>query len=391
MSNDDITPPPDEQKPAFPPLVEPSLLGEEDSVGRGEGLGEAKEVAGLSQGQIVWRRFIRHQGAMWGLGLLLTIAAFSCSAMGVGPIPGWWKYQDALKPLPMVNNGAPTLTLPTWLGGPGFAWGDHPFGQDNIGVDNFASVMTGVQTSLIVMIVLGLTSLIVGVLVGALAGYYRGPLDNALMRVTDLFITLPVIVLGAVLGRLISISGDKFGLSIDMVILIRDNMPILLAITLGLILWPSLARLVRAEFLAMREREFVDSARVAGASDLRIMAKHILPNAIGVIIVNTTLLMSLSVVLETSLSFLGFGISAPNVSLGNLISINQGAFQTRPWLFWWPGLFIILIALSINFVGDGLRDAFDPRTKRIPSRRQMDLAEVRIIKGVNQEVERSQR
>jgi ABC-type dipeptide/oligopeptide/nickel transport system permease subunit len=151
-------------------------------------------------------------------------------------------------------------------------------------------------------------------------------------------------------------------------------MPILLAVTLGLILWPSLARLVRAEFLGLREREFVDSARVAGASDWRIITKHILPNAVGVIIVNTTLLMSLAVVLETALSFLGFGISAPNVSLGNLISINQGAFQTRPWLFWWPGLFIILIALSVNFVGDGLRDAFDPRTKRIPSKREMDRA-----------------
>lgn len=382
MSNDDKPDFDEQQQPSPQPTPgvlpeaadEVDVIGADGAVGRGEGIGEAREVEGLSQGQIVWGRFIRHRGAMFGLGLLAVIVVFSCSAMGIGPIPGWWKYQDALKPLTMVNEGSPTLTLPTWLGGPGFAIGDHPFGQDNIGVDNFASVMKGVQTSLIVMVVLGITSLIVGVAVGALAGYYRGWIDNVLMRITDLFITLPVIVLGAVLGKLISIAGDKFGLSTDAVILIRDNMPILLAITLGLILWPSLARLVRAEFLAMREREFVDSARVAGASDWRIMTKHILPNAVGVIIVNTTLLMSLSVVLETSLSFLGFGISAPNVSLGNLISINQGAFQTRPWLFWWPGLFIILIALSVNFVGDGLRDAFDPRTKRIPSRRQMDRA-----------------
>jgi peptide/nickel transport system permease protein len=357
-----------------------------DDHGRGEGVGQLKEVEGLSQGQIVWRRFIRHKGAMFGLTVLVLVAVFACSAMGIGPIPGWWKYQDALKPLPMVNNGAPTLTLPTWLGGPGFAVGDHPFGQDNIGVDNFASVMKGIQTSLVVMLVLGATALIVGVTIGALAGYYRGRLDTFLMRITDLFITLPVIVLGAVLGKLIAISGDKFGFSTDLVILIRDNMPILLAITLGLILWPTLARLVRAEFMAMREREFVESARVAGASDWRIMTKHILPNAVGVIIVNTTLLMSLSVVLETSLSFLGFGISAPNVSLGNLISINQGAFQTRPWLFWWPGLMIILIALSVNFIGDGLRDAFDPRTKRIPSRREMEkaLASASATSGVSQ-------
>ena len=383
MSESNLTPNADAQRRAMAGGIPPA---DPDDHGRGEGVGQLKEVEGLSQGQIVWRRFIRHRGAMFGLTVLLLVAIFACSAMGIGPIPGWWKYQDALKPLPMVNNGAPTLTLPTWLGGPGFAVGDHPFGQDNIGVDNFASVMRGIQTSLVVMLVLGATTLIVGVTIGALAGYYRGRLDTFLMRITDLFITLPVIVLGAVLGKLIAIAGDKFGFSTDMVILIRDNMPVLLAITLGLILWPSLARLVRAEFMSMREREFVESARVAGASDWRIMTKHILPNAVGVIIVNTTLLMSLSVVLETALSFLGFGISAPNVSLGNLISINQGAFQTRPWLFWWPGLMIILVALSVNFIGDGLRDAFDPRTKRIPSRREMEkaLAGASATSGVSQ-------
>ena len=210
------------------------------------------------------------------------------------------------------------------------------------------------------------------------AGYYRGKADTALMRVTDLVITLPVIVLGAVLGKLLSAAPDKFGWSLDTRIAVETTCRSCWRSLLGLVLWPSLARLVRAEFLGLREREFVDSARVAGATDWRIITKHILPNAVGVIIVNTTLLMSLAVVLETALSFLGFGISAPNVCLGNLISINQGAFQTRPWLFWWPGLFIILIALSVNFIGDGLRDAFDPRTKRIPSKREMDKALLKI-------------
>uniref|UniRef100_UPI00262C22FF ABC transporter permease n=1 Tax=Propioniciclava sp. TaxID=2038686 RepID=UPI00262C22FF len=142
--------------------------------------------------------------------------------------------------------------------------------------------------------------------------------------------------------------------------------------------------LVRSEFMSLREREFVDSARVAGASDWRIITKHILPNAISVIIVNTTLTMSAAVTLEAALSFLGFGISMPNVSLGFLISDNQTAFATRPWLFWWPGLFIILIALSVNFIGDGLRDAFDPRTKRIPSQRQLDKAAARTEKEAAQ-------
>jgi peptide/nickel transport system permease protein len=123
---------------------------------------------------------------------------------------------------------------------------------------------------------------------------------------------------------------------------------------------------VRGEFLSLREREFVDAARVAGASTGRIIFKHILPNAIGVVIVSTTLLMSGAILTEAALSFLGFGIVLPDVSLGQLINEYQGAFQTRPWLFWWPGLFIIIIALGINFIGDGLRDAFDPRQRRIP-------------------------
>ena len=131
---------------------------------------------------------------------------------------------------------------------------------------------------------------------------------------------------------------------------------------------------MRGEFLSLREREFVDAARVAGARDRRIIFRHILPNAIGVIIVNSTLLMAAAILIETGLSFLGYGVQAPDTSLGKIISENQVAFSTRPWLFWWPGLFIILLALSVNFIGDGLRDAFDPRTKRVPSQRQMDKA-----------------
>ena len=140
-----------------------------------------------------------------------------------------------------------------------------------------------------------------------------------------------------------------------------------LAVALGAITWTTLARLVRGEFLTLREREFVDAAKVAGASSFRIMRKHMIPNAMGVIIVNTTLLASQAVLLETALSYLGFGIKSPDVSLGTMISEYQSAFSTRPWLFWWPGLLIVLIALSVNFIGDGLRDAFDPRQRRVPS------------------------
>jgi peptide/nickel transport system permease protein len=177
------------------------------------------------------------------------------------------------------------------------------------------------------------------------------------MRFTDVIITIPVIVIGAVLGR-------RFGLA---------GAPVL-AVILGLVLWTSLARLVRGEFLSLREREFVDAARVAGARDSRIIFRHILPNAIGVIIVNSTLLMASAILIETGLSFLGYGVQAPDTSLGKIISENQVAFATRPWLFWWPGVFIIAIALCINFIGDGLRDAFDPRQRRMPTDRALARA-----------------
>jgi peptide/nickel transport system permease protein len=322
---------------------------------------ELQDVAGLSQGQIVRRRFFRHRGAIAGLVVLAAVVLLAFTSVGFGPVPGWWKYTGAPDPSNITNpGGAPTLSMPTWLGGTGFALGEHPLGQDEIGRDMFAQVMRGTQTSLMVMAIIGIVSCIVGVLVGSLAGFFRGRLETFLMRTTDLVITVPSLVIGAVVGKL---AGGVSG--------------VLFAVALGLILWTSLARLVRGEFLSLREREFVDAARVAGASSSRIIFKHILPNAIGVIIVSTTLLMSQAILLETALSYIGFGITPPEVSLGRLISDYQSAFATRPWLFWWPGLFIVAIALSINFIGDGLRDAFDPRQKRIPSQRKMEKAEAR--------------
>ncbi|HSE10114.1 MAG TPA: ABC transporter permease [Nocardioidaceae bacterium] len=328
--------------------------------GRSESLENAielKEVEGLSQGQIVRRRFLRHKGAIIGLVSVSLVAILAFSSIGFGPVPGWWKW-DHVTPQQVANpGGAPTLSLPTWLGGEGFAIGDFPFGQDTIGRDIFARTMKGVQTSLVVMVIIGVLATAVGIAIGATAGFYRGRTDQALMRFTDLIITFPVVVIGAVLGKLAGAGGA-----------------IWLAIALGLITWTGMARLVRGDFLSLREREFVDAARVAGASNFRIIRKHMLPNAMGVIIVNTTLLMSQAVLLETALSYLGFGVRAPDVSLGTMISQYQSAFATRPWLFWWPGLFIIIIALSVNFIGDGLRDAFDPRQKRIPSARRMQKA-----------------
>lgn len=284
---------------------------------------ESKAVEGLSQGAIVRKKFFRHKGAMGGLIVLAMVALFAISAQGVGPIPGWWMHSHTASAETLNPGGAPTWSLSE-----PFSPGTHPFGQDEIGRDNFARVMEGVQISLLMMVVIGLVSLVVGTIVGALAGYYRGRLDALLMRVTDGFIILPTIVIGSILGKLVSGSSlTVFGIPPS------AYMAPALAVALGLILWTSLARLVRGEFLALREREFVDSARVAGASDFRIITKHMLPNSMGVIIVNTTLLMSQAIVLEAALSFLGFGIRPPQISLGQLINEYQTAFATRPWLF----------------------------------------------------------
>ena len=352
---------------------------------------EMSETVGLSQSQIVRRRFLRHRGAMISAAVLAFIVLISATSVGWGPIPGWWKFDpNQIVPL-SEGDGGPTLSLrPGWLGGSGIQLGDHPFGVDNQnGKDMFAQTMLGVQTSLAIIVVLGVLSTTIGVVVGALSGYYGRWVDAALMRFTDVIIVLPLLVIAAVAGYALGLRGIWA-----------------VAIALGVFTWTGLARLVRAEFLALREREFVDAARVANASDLRIIFKHILPNTdetiarvspdegkqqprpqpvhgvalpserppntVGTIVVSTTLLMGAGILTEAALGFLGFGVRPPAVSLGSLVNAYQGAYETRPWLFIWPGVFVVAIVLCLQFIGDGLRDAFDPRQKRIPKHKDLE-------------------
>lgn len=299
-----------------------------------------------SQGQLVRRRFGNHKAAMISAVFLVLIFVLAFSSIGYAGIPGWWDKHYAAAG-EVINGGNPTLSLlPQWLGGPGITWGEHPFGQESTGKDYFALVMRGAQQSLIIALVVGIVSTVIGAIVGAVAGYFRGWIDALLMRLTDLVIVIPLLVLAAVLGQMSS--------SLDAGIL-----P--LALVLGLVTWTSLARLVRGEVLSLREKEFVAAAVAMGAKPGRVILRHLLPNTIGVIVVNATFAIAAAILLETSLSFLGFGVKPPDSSLGLLISDYQSAFTTRPWLFWWPGMFILAIALSVNFIGDGLRDAFDPR------------------------------
>lgn len=333
-----------------------------------------RDIAGLSQRQIIIKRFISHKAAMVSLFTLVAIIVMVYSATGIRvgtanlgfTIPGWWPYSISdIDPEGAVAStcnggvtGCPTLDLaPSFLDGDGVQIGNHPFGTDMIGTDYFALVTRGAQQSLLVMVIVSFLGIMIGTVIGAIAGFFGGIVDAVLMRLTDMFLVTPVIVIGAVIGF-------RFG-----------NLGVVpLAVMLGFFGWMGLARFVRTEFLTLREREFVDAARVAGASNRRIIFKHILPNAMGIIIVVGTLLMSSAILIETSLSYLGFGVRPPDVSLGLLISEYQGTFSISPWLFWWPGALIVSIALCVNFIGDGLRDAFDPRQRRHISMKERRLA-----------------
>ncbi|GMA30570.1 ABC transporter permease [Litorihabitans aurantiacus] len=291
-----------------------------------------------SQAQLIRRRFFRHRGAMVALAVLVFITLLAFTSIGIGPIPGWWD-KNFTSTGPSIDGGRPTLG---W-----FTIGEHPFGQDTVGRDFFAATMRGTQISLIIAFAVGIGSTIIGTVIGALAGYFRGWVESILMRLTDLLIIIPLLVLAAVIARRASDAGI-WGL----------------VVVLAIVTWTSLARLVRGEVLSLREREFVSAARAIGTHPLRIMFRHILPNTVGVIIVSATFSISAAILLESSLSFLGYGVQAPDVSLGLLISDYQNAFTVRPWLFWFPGMFILAIALCVSFIGDGLRDAFDPRQNR---------------------------
>src|SRR5471030_3204493 len=217
---------------------------------------ELKEVEGRSQGAIVLRRFFRHRGAMISLGVLVVVIILSLSSEGLDllgiHVHGWWKWTwtDLAH---ITNGGRPTLSLiPKWLGGAGLTWGNHPLGQDSLGRDMFAEVMRGSQQSLMIVFVVGILSTFIGVVIGAIAGYFRGWIDSVLMRLTDVVIIIPLIVLTATLAHTYGASGS-----------------VVVALVLALASWPQLARLVRADVLGLREREFVDAARVAGASSAR--------------------------------------------------------------------------------------------------------------------------
>ncbi len=227
----------------------------------------------------------------------------------------------------------------------------HPMGTDGLGRDLLTRLLYGGRISLSVGLLVVSITLSVGVSVGAAAGYFGGWVDALLMRITDAALTLPSLLILILLSAVLR--------EID-VPLFANNSVLTIALVIGLFSWMTFARLVRAAFLTLRELDYVTAAHSLGASPLRIIFTHILPNAIGPIIVEATLELGYAIIEESGLSFLGFGIQPPTSSWGNLLSNAQEHFLTHPWLAVFPGLLIFCTIISVNYIGDGLRDAFDP-------------------------------
>lgn len=282
----------------------------------------------VTQWQLFRRKFLHHKLAMVSLVVLAVILLAALNAERVAPYAFDEHDRHNAKQ-------APTLE------------GSHFFGTDKLGRDYFSRVLYGTRTSVIVAGIVALLSTAIGTGVGAVAGYFGGWVDNVLMRLTDLVLVVPTL---AALLVLVAFLGQ--------------GSPYRVAVILAALLWTLVARIVRGSFLSLRETEFVEAAKASGARDGRIILRHILPNAMGPIIVNATLTVALAILVEAALSFLGFGVQPPYPALGKLIDDGRGVMLTQWWLVTMPGLTIVVICLAINFVGDGLRDALDPQQRR---------------------------
>ena len=280
-----------------------------------------------------WRQYRRHTLALAGTFVL----AFLILATVFGPA----LYGKSATAIDIVGAGqAPSLA--------------HPMGTDSLGHDEFARILWGGRVSISVGIVAMLVSIILGTLIGALSGYFGGFLDSALMRVTDLFLALPTLPL---LLLVIYLFRDKMTHALGILI----GMFVLIVAIIGGLSWMPVARLVRASFLSVKEKEFIEAARCIGAGTNSIIFRHILPNTLSPVIVAATLGVGSAIITESTLSFLGLGFPPDTPTWGRLLFDAQDYIQIQPYLVLFPGIMIFLAVLSINYIGDGLRDAIDPQ------------------------------
>lgn len=292
------------------------------------GLTSARQVE-VSMTALIWRRFSRHPGAIAG-SIILSIIVIAVILVPLSPYD------------PELSDLSSRLQPPSLA---------HPMGTDALGRDLFTRVLYGGRISLSVGLMVVMITLSVGVPIGATAGYFGKGIDNILMRITDAALALPSFLILILMSAILR--------EIELPFVERNNV-VTIAGVIGLLAWMTVARLVRACFLTIREQDFVTSARCIGTSNFRVMLRHILPNSVGPIIVESTLGLGYAIMEESGLSFLGFGIQPPTPSWGNLLGSAQEHMTRHPWLAIFPGLMIFLTIISVNYIGDGLRDAFDP-------------------------------
>lgn len=285
-------------------------------------------------------RFLRHRMAVIGMTLLLLIIGY----VTIGSI----FYTEAFA----NYNDTGLRLLPPSI--------EHPMGTDTIGRDILARTIYGGQISLLIALSAVLTSVTIGVTVGVLSGYYGGWLDITLMRLAEAMLSIPSLLLLLVMANFLAGSvgeitflGRTFSGSVIVIIVI-----------IGLTSWMYLARIVRSNVLTLKETEFVTAARALGAPNTRIILRHVLPNTVAPIIVAATLGVATAILQEAYISFLGVGVRPPTATWGNMLDGSRQYIEDAPWLWIFPGMLILLTVLSINFVGDGLRDALDPRSDR---------------------------
>lgn len=278
-----------------------------------------------------WRKFKRHRLALTGASVLLLITLGAVFA-------------------PFLSHYDPAAIDPHWQGTP-LAPGQfgHWLGTDEIGRDLYTRLLFGARISLTVAAFAVSIEIVLGTFIGAIAGYYGRHIDGLLMRITDTFLSIPLLPLLLVLTGIVAATSTKASLNFGSIVII-----------IGLLSWMNVARLVRGSFLSLREKEFAEAARAIGGGDARIVVRHLLPNAVAPIIVQATLDVGNVILLESVLSYLGYGIQPPVASWGNMLANAQENITIAPWAAIYPGLMILITVLAVNYMGDGLRDALDP-------------------------------
>ena len=303
--------------------------------------GRAAVRSGASAG--LWSdafgRLIKNRLAVVGL-ILVILLLFA----GIfGPLIAPWPYQVQDLQAIFANHNRP---LPP--GSPG-----HLLGTDSIGRDLLSRLLDGARISVSVAFVVQLVIVLIGVPVGALAGWFGGRLDNLLMRLTDVVYAFPDLLFIILLS--VAFRETAFGRAMDGLLVVF--------VAIGLTIWVTVARLVRGQLLALKETEFVEAARAIGVSDAKIVTRHLLPNGIGPVIVAVTLGIPAAILAESTLAYIGIGVKAPRASWGSLIADGQRLIRSDPHLVLFPGIFIAVALISFTFLGDGLRDALDPKLK----------------------------